>query len=783
MDPNAAGEEAERRFGDLRRERRRIIVTDGRGVMTRWRGDRWTEARSAFRQTARSLRRSPGFTAAVVVTLGLGIGVNAAMFGVVDRLLLRPPAHVVEPDLVRRVLWEGRFFGQQSTNQTAMAYPDIVDLRGVPEIASVGAVTSVSRLTLGRGQDARQVRVVRMTQDFTTTLGVQPALGRFFDADDDRVDAPLTAVLSHEFWVSSFGEDPGVLGRTITIAGFDATIIGVAPQGFTGIELQSVDVWLPALPFDALRRSGNDFVNAYGSYWLGAVVRVRSTDEIEIVEERATAVRRANRPNAADARVFTAPLIRARGPLATDASRVARWATGVSSLVFLIACANVANLLLVRSAARRRESAVRLSLGVSRGRLVRERMLETFGLAGIASLLAIILGEWGGRLIQPILLPDSSTTAFTMTPRVIALVAMMSIVATVLSGLGPAIQSTRVNLAPDLRGGGRGASARRSSTRVALAVAQAAISTVLLVGAGLFVKSVAEARGTDLGLDMDRLVVAQLELEGGEGLDAQVARRTYEEAMQVAARHPGVTAVAVTDVPYQSASIPSLRVQGLDSVPVPPGGGPFYNGVSPGYLAATGIALLQGRPLLETDRAGSVRVALVSETMARSVWPGGSALGACLFIQSEECTSVVGVVTDASWEGLEDAPHFSYYVPLEQSAGAQPRALYLRTEGDPRQLTADIAPTLRAFSPRVRFADVQPFRDLLAAEMRAWFTGASLFTAFGVLALLVASVGLYSILSFEVAQRTREFGIRAALGAPSRSLKNLELKGFSRLAS
>jgi len=365
-----------------------------------------------------------------------------------------------------------------------------------------------------------------------------------------------------------------------------------------------------------------------------------------------------------------------------------------------------------------------------------------------------------------------------------------AVLAGLLAGVGPAAQATRADLSGDLAMGAGASSGGRSRTRAVLTVAQAALSVVLLVGAGLFVRSVGQVRGLDLGLDTDRLAMATLEFSTSgifpamqsDSVTTDADRNAiYTDAMDRMRALPGVDAVAGTNSPFQWAFADELKVPGIDSLPQLPGGGPYYQEVTPEYLYTVGLRITRGRDLQESDGAGGEPVAVVSETMARTLWPEDDPLGKCLMVGDDPqgCTTVVGVAEDASRGELQDEPYMAYYMPLAQHDDQRMNAFYIRTSGDPADIAAAAAPVLRSFDPRVRFASVRPLREILEPQAKAWTLGATMFTMFGLLAVVVAAIGLYGVLAFDVAQRTRELGIRTALGAErGRLLRGVVSRGL-----
>ncbi len=721
--------------------------------------------------TLRLARRSPGFALAVTATLGLGIGANTAIFGIVDRVLLRPPLHVVDAD---RVMFVGTERGDRRFG-TAMTFPDYRDLLGASAFEHVSPV-SVSRHTMRLGDGAVPLEVVEVSPSFFPLLGVTPVVGRFFGPNEEGVGADPTVVLSEEFWATAFGSDPAVIGRVVDVSGVGATVIGIVPAGFTGVGLLAVDAWMPIVATRSriaelsATRPVSDLFESRGAYWISVVARLSEGVSPEAAADEATGLHRAGRASqiaqgrySEEVRIALRPLTSPAG--AESHAAVVRWLAGVSLLVLLVACANVANLLLARSVRVRRDTAVRLALGASQARLAAERLGSAVILAGMGGAAAVVLALWGQDALQRIVLPGVYFPGYGATGRVLLFALVISVISGLLAAVAPTLRAARTSVAGALREGARGTSTR-SRMQAALAAAQAALSLVLLVGAGLFVKSLDQVDRVDLGFDVDRLLLVTLDNEPSVQTPDDV-NGLYVEAASVAARLPEVESAAVTTAPFYWSWAISISVPGFDSLPRMPGGGPYVWGVGLRYFETAGVPLLKGRDFEQADLTDGRRVAIVGRAMADSLW-GGSALGQCLLVGDDPggCTTVVGVAENTARAGLEDEPFFQYYLPYEdvRTEGMEVSGIYVRVT-TPAASAASIATALRSFSPRVRHASVRPLEDVLDPLSRTWKLGATMFSLFGVLALTIAAVGLYSLLSFNVAQRRRELGIRAALGA------------------
>jgi putative ABC transport system permease protein len=783
----AAEAEARRRFGNERAHRRAIERID----RSRAAGERWHDRLEVVRQSVwyglRRMGRAPGFTAAVVLTFGLGIGANATMFGVLDRLLLQPPAHITEPGEVRRIMVEAYRpqLGERDPWDT-FTYPDYVEIAGT-EGMEVAALTD-RELTVGRGPDATRHRAYLTTGNYFGMLGVTPAFGRFYGPADDQPGAAPVAVISYAHWRSAYGGDPEVIGRTLDFGYGPYEIIGVAPDGFTGTGLQARDLWMP-LSVAGIHTNGDRWVTNRRWYFLRLFSRLDDDVTAATAASQATARYRTGRGEEfaeeleiEDPRILVTSLIRAQGPEAPPEADVARWLMAISLLVLLIACANVANLLLARAVRQRREIGIRLALGSSRARVLGQVLVDSLLMAMIGGLAAVAVTHWGAQILRAILLPDVAWGA-PVTTRVAVFIAVLTALAGAVAGVIPAIQASRPDVAGTLKGSSRTTAGGSGRTRAALTVVQAALSVVLLIGAGLFVRSLQGISSLDLGFDPRNVMLVESVFDR-EVPDAR-QEAFYEQAVQRLERLPGVVGASVDrTVPFWSISSLDLRVPGLDSVPTLSTGGAAIHEVSPSYFEVMDLRVVRGRPITDDDTRTSESIALVNETMARVVWPGDDPIGKCMVIDpggpedpERPCSTIVGVVENSrNFDVIEDES-MHYYVPVTQKPSEDPPfALMVRLSGDPETVIPAMRRELLAIDPGVRFAKIQPFRDLMASDYRSWELGAAMFSVFGLLALVVAGIGLYSVLAFSVAERTFELGIRAALGATRQRLIGLVMR-------
>ncbi len=741
---------------------------------SRWIDDARQDLRHALRQHA----RAPGFAALVVATVAIGIGANATMAGVIDGLLLRPPADVRDPGHVVRLVNTGRLPSGERFANAGMSLPDVLDVdRESSAFAALGGSVGTF-LSLGSGPDAIRVRCSLVTARFFEILGARPAVGRFFGARDglpaDAAEGgPPLAVLGYGFWQRQFGGDPSLIGRPLHIGRLSYTVIGVAPRGFRGLEIDTPDLWLPAsvaapveIPRNWYAGRGSPWVSAFGRLQPGATAEEASRQATDIVR------RHNSEPTSAEWRVVAASIIRGRGPDAPREVRVALWLGGVSLLVLLIACANVANLLLGRAFARRREIAVRLALGAGRTRLFRQLMTESSLLVTAGAAGALVLAAGGGRLLRSLFVMDLSATRL-IDVRVLLFTSIIALGTGTLISFAPLLQARSLDLTKALRTGATAGGERSSLLRAALLGTQAALCMMLLVAAGLFALSLRRVEGLDTGMDPSRTLMVRLDLNRSLLPVAAQYDATVEAIITRVRAIPGVTG-AVQEVSAGAVAPRSLATRDRDWWAMSDRAA-YLMAVDSGYFRTLGATSLLGRDFMSTDRKGSPRVAIVTEPLARLLWPGESAVGQCLVYSMwgdsrDGCVTVVGVIGGFHSYDLLDRGTLLLYIPMAQRAQTivRPTVMYVGVRGDPAQAAPAIRRAVQGARADLPAVTVTTMQEELAPQYRPWRLAALMFELFGGVALTIAIVGLYGVVAFTAAQRRHEVAVRIALGARTR---------------
>ena len=783
---------ARRQFGNvtyLREEARRMTALESLDNIDR-----------DLRYALRGFRRAPGFTLGIVLTLALGIGANTAMFALIDRILFRPPPHLTDPARVHRIYAAETIRGQERIGGVG-EYARYADLSRWTSSFDRVAGFSEWDLAVGVGNASREMRIGVVSASFFGFFDEPASLGRYFLPSEDipGKGAPV-AVASYALWQTAYGGRNDILGTKVQIGSGLYEIIGVSGRGFVGLwPNQTPAYWIPMATFGDVQArtelppNERSWWKTYHWSWMDMIARSRrGISEARVNADLTQALVKsvdAERLESSDLpgdellrpRGIAASVLTERGPKASGFAKVAAWLGGVAVIVLIIACANVANLLLVRALRRRREIALRVALGVSRHRLLAQLMTENAVLVFLGAVAGVLIAKWGSVGLRLAFIPTAKPLAVFGDQRTLIFAAGTALGTGLLTGLTPILQATRADLTSDLKSGAREGLHQRSRLRVGLLVVQAALSVALLVGAGLFVRSLSHVRGLRLGYDVDPLLVVELNMRGVK-LDSAHAAELRQRLLERARSTPAVANASLeTGTPFWSTDREALFVSGIDTVARL---GRFdISAVSPEYFATFGTRILRGRGILAVDGRHAPPVMVVSQKMARTIWPNDEPLGKCVRIGADTapCRSVVGVSEDIHSHQLSGDADMYYYVPAAQYH-PESTGIFVRMAGDAEGFAEAVRRSLQHEMPSPAYVTVTPFAEIVGNEVRSWKLGASMFSAFGLLALVLAAIGLYSVIAYSVAERTHEMGVRMALGAQRGEIVKLVVFNGARLA-
>ena len=735
----------------------------------------------------RTLRKSPAFAAVAVLSLALGIGVNTAIFSLINAVILRPLPVINDAD---RLVWF----------RAPLSYPNFAEYRdnnGVfSDMLASGGKTEFS-LSGDGDAEPNLVQGEFVTAGYFSTLGVEAVIGRTFLAEEDHTPgAHPVVVVSHTLWQTRFNSDAALVGKTIGLNGLSLTVVGVAPENFIGTEVGiNRDVWVPIMMYSQLNppssvaRATNEperLANR-NTHWLNVVARLKSGVSREQAEIAMTAIAeqvgKSHGETRLEERLRSVQLLPVAGGLdprdRQDALPIAGLLLVVVGLVLLIACANVASLLLSRATLRQKEVAIRQALGASRGRLIQQLLTESILLSLFGGAGGLLLGLWTTEIVKSL----SSATPLasvdmSLDLRVLGFTLLVSIATGVIFGLAPALQASRPNLVPALKNEGTMMGTyRRSRLRSGFVIAQVTLSAVLLIGSGLFIRSLQNAQAIDVGFDNREGLTMSLD-PGLLRFDQPKGQEFYRRLTEKVKGLSGIEQASTVRFLPLGFSYAQREIFSEDSGSLADtdGIGVGYNIAGSDYFQTMGIPILRGREFNARDREGSPAVVIINETLARSLWPSEDPIGKRISFESTKgpYSEIVGVAKDGKYSTLGERPRPYIYQHALQNYSAK-MSFVARTSGNPVAMVAALRNEVREVEPNLPVADIRTLDEQIRLSLLPARLAAGLLGAFGLLALVLATVGIYGAVSYSVTNRTHEIGIRTALGAQSRDVLKLVL--------